>query len=241
MSTERAAATVGNRTRSKAKFLIRRIGWIALSLILLWLVVGYLATIPVVGNDPYWRTLRAQPGEFGLHAETVFFPARDQTPLVAWYIPALGTPRGTVILAHGIDGNRSDMLPRAAFLVRDGYNALLVDLRDHGQSGGNYASPGYVESRDILGATIFSRTYSSHAYDLKSRLASSRGTAQEQSPPTATYTHEVTATIATEKEAKQTRKTERVPLSLEGSKIDVAFDLVPGRGARTKVSGVASR
>jgi hypothetical protein len=51
----------------------------------------------------------------------------------------------------------------------------------------------------ILGATIFSRTYSSHADDLKSRVASSWGTAQEQFPPTATYTHEVTGTIATEK------------------------------------------
>ena len=38
------------------------------------------------------------------------------------------------------------------FWVRDNYNTLLVDLRDHGESGGNYAGPGYMESRDILGA-----------------------------------------------------------------------------------------
>jgi uncharacterized protein len=151
MSKQRAAATVGSRPRLVA----RRIGWIALSLILLWLVVGYLATIPVVGSDSYWRTLRALPSGFGLQAETVSFPSQDHIPLEAWYIPASGTPRGTVILAHGIDGNRSDMLPRAAFLVRDGYNALLVDLRDHGRSGGNYASPGYVESRDVLGAVDY--------------------------------------------------------------------------------------
>ena len=40
----------------------------------------------------------------------------------------------------------------AAFLVRDNYNTLLIDLRDHGESGGTYAGPGYMESRDILGA-----------------------------------------------------------------------------------------
>ena len=44
------------------------------------------------------------------------------------------------------------MLSRAAFLVRDNYNTLLIDMRDHGESGGTYAGPGYMESRDILGA-----------------------------------------------------------------------------------------
>jgi uncharacterized protein len=51
-----------------------------------------------------------------------------------------------VIIAHGINGNRSDVLSHAAFLVRDNYNALLIDLRDHGESGGTYAGPGYTES-----------------------------------------------------------------------------------------------
>jgi len=49
-------------------------------------------------------------------------------------------------------GNRSEMLSRAAVLVRDNYNTLLIDLRDSGQRGGNYAGSGYIESRDALGA-----------------------------------------------------------------------------------------
>jgi uncharacterized protein len=72
-------------------------------------------------------------------------------------VSAGGWRAGTIILAHGIDGDRSDMLPRAAFLVHDGYNVLDVDLRDHGGSGGNYASPGYLEARDILGAISYLR------------------------------------------------------------------------------------
>ena len=47
------------------------------------------------------------------------------------------------------------MLSRASFLVRDHYNTLLIDLRDHGKSGGTYAGPGYMESRDIVGALNF--------------------------------------------------------------------------------------
>jgi pimeloyl-ACP methyl ester carboxylesterase len=131
---------------------LRRLGKTICGLAALWLIAGFLATIPVVGDHSYWREMRAQPAEFGLQAQSVSFSSRDGIPLSAWYIAANGAPLGTVILAHGIDGNRSDMLTRAAFLVHAGYNALLVDLRDHGQSGGDYASPGYMEALDVLGA-----------------------------------------------------------------------------------------
>lgn len=40
---------------------------------------------------------------------------------------------------------------------RDNYGALLIDLRDH-ESGGHFTGPGYVESRDILGALKFLRS-----------------------------------------------------------------------------------
>jgi uncharacterized protein len=155
MSIELTIDATGRTVNWNFKRIARRVGGIAVALIALYFGVGYLATMPVVGNHPYWRRLRAQPSDFGLHAQTVSFPSEDHIPLTAWYIPASPIARGTVIIAHGIDGNRSDMLPRAAVLVPDGYNALLVDLRDHGQSGGNYASPGYVESRDILGAVDY--------------------------------------------------------------------------------------
>lgn len=156
MSSELTTDAARQEVNTKPKRTARRMIWIPVAIVVLYIVVGYVATIPVVGNDPYWRTLRAQPSDFGLRAETVSFPSSDDhVPLAAWYMAASGAPHGTVIIAHGIDGNRSDMLPRASFLVRDGYNTLVIDLRDHGQSGGNYASPGYVEARDVLGAVDY--------------------------------------------------------------------------------------
>ena len=122
-----------------------------------WAIGGFLATIPVAGNHPYWRTFRGRPEDFGLKAEDVSFWSTDGIPLKGWYIRSQGAARGTVIIAHGINGNRSDMLSRGAFLVHDKYNTLLIDLRDHGQSGGTYAGPGYMESRDILGALKYLR------------------------------------------------------------------------------------
>lgn len=138
---------------------MRRLAYVVLSLLLLWGLGGYLATIPVVGYHPYWRAFRARPEEFGLKAEDVSFLSQDGIPLKGWFIQSQGVSRGTIIVAHGINGNRSDMLSRASFLVRDNYNTLLVDLRDHGESGGNYAGPGYMESRDILGALQYLRNH----------------------------------------------------------------------------------
>src|SRR6202007_499862 len=124
---------------SLRRTLLRRILLIFISIIIIWFIVGYLATIPVAGDHPYWRSFRAHPGDFDLVAEAVSSPATDIIPLKGWYIRSNGPPLGTVIIAHGVNGNRSDMLSRAAFLVRDHYNTLLIDLRDHGESGGTYA------------------------------------------------------------------------------------------------------
>jgi uncharacterized protein len=132
-------------------------GYTILFVLGVWAIAGYLATMPVVGYHAFWREIRAEPEDFSLTGEPAWFPAIDGVALHGVFIPGDGVAQGTLILAHGIDGNSSDMLPRAWFLVHSHYNVLLVDFRDHGKSGGNYASPGYMESRDILGALSYLR------------------------------------------------------------------------------------
>src|SRR5215469_2556157 len=145
-------------TSSARKIRIRRLALVLASIIGTWAFLGFLATIPVTGNHPYWRTFRARPEDFGLQAENVSFSSQEGILLKGWYIRPRGASHGTVIVAHGINGNRSDMLSRAAILVHHNYGALLIDLRDHGESGGHFTGPGYVESRDILGALKFLRS-----------------------------------------------------------------------------------
>jgi inner membrane protein involved in colicin E2 resistance len=77
----------------------------------------------------------------------------------------------------------------------------------------------------ILGATIFSRTYSPLSDELKSRVAANWGTAQQQPPPTASFAREVTRTVKDEKGTREVKTTECVPLPLEASDIDVTLDL----------------
>src|SRR2546425_12135427 len=120
---------------------------------LLWITLGWLATNPVVGNHHELRVMVAAPQDYGLQAQRVAFAATDGIPLVAWWLPASAKAKeahGTVILAHGGAGNRSHMLSRAAFLVRNAWNVLAVDLRMHGESGGGGGLPRFYQKQELL-------------------------------------------------------------------------------------------
>jgi uncharacterized protein len=144
--------------RSRLTRLGRGLVAIVTVVVLFYAVVGYLGSADMFGDHPRWHGVNRGPADFGLRSETVSFDSKDGIPLKAWWLPASGTPRGAVIVAHGIDHTRQVMLPRAAFLVRGGYDVLAVDLRGHGESGGSIVSPGLLEARDILGALRYIRS-----------------------------------------------------------------------------------
>lgn len=97
------------------------------------------------------------PVSYGLNSIWVEFPAADGIPLKGWYVPAAGEARGTMILCHGLNRTRIEMLPKAAFARELGYSALLFDFRHHGQSGGTITTLGYQERLDVLGAVRYVR------------------------------------------------------------------------------------
>ncbi|MEY3019505.1 MAG: hypothetical protein RLZZ272_489 [Actinomycetota bacterium] len=89
--------------------------------------------------------------------ETVTIPSTDGVTLSAWSIPAQGAPNGaTVIVTHGYGTSRRDfntLLP-ATMLARGGFDVLLVDQRDTGEStctDGRH-SAGQDESDDLAAA-----------------------------------------------------------------------------------------
>jgi pimeloyl-ACP methyl ester carboxylesterase len=72
--------------------------------------------------------------------------------LCAWIVdPAIkqGDPRGTILVLHGIRANKLVMLPVARALADADFRAVLVDLRGHGESSGEYLSYGVFESHDL--------------------------------------------------------------------------------------------
>ncbi len=136
---------------------------------------GYIGAGQAIGEHPEFRPMIHAPADYGLSYEVVSFFSVDGIALKAWWLPAQAANESTtetapaaqaqpapltvtVVMAHGRDMNRSGMLPRAAFLVWHGYNVLDVDLRNHGESGGNYHTPGSREALDILGGVAYVRS-----------------------------------------------------------------------------------
>jgi pimeloyl-ACP methyl ester carboxylesterase len=99
------------------------------------------------------------PDSFGLKFEEVALKAADGVPVGGWWVPAVGA-RGTVVLVHGLNRSRIEMVRKTPFLHAKGWNALLIDLRHHGSSGGTVSSFGHFEKQDVHAATEYARSRS---------------------------------------------------------------------------------
>jgi pimeloyl-ACP methyl ester carboxylesterase len=135
------------------------------------LVLVAAVAVFVFGWAPYWlaglATIRRftyndkenaglTPAKFELPYEDVTFNAPDGVALKGWWVPAPDA-HGTVVLVHGLNRSRIEMVKKVPFLHKLGWNALLFDLRHHGESGGNVSSFGFFEKQDVHAATAFAR------------------------------------------------------------------------------------
>jgi pimeloyl-ACP methyl ester carboxylesterase len=83
-------------------------------------------------------------------SEVLTYTSNDGLKLVALLVKSDSLPaKGTVILVHGIRSGKEYYLPVSKRLARNGYNSVLVDLRAHGQSEGDYCTFGFYEKQDI--------------------------------------------------------------------------------------------
>lgn len=77
----------------------------------------------------------------------VSFPSKSGSQLSGWLLEAK-QGKGGILLLHGVRSNRLQMLRRARFLQKAGYDVLLFDFQAHGESGGEQITFGYLESMD---------------------------------------------------------------------------------------------
>ncbi len=80
--------------------------------------------------------VRHTPAEAGLAYEDVTLTTRDGERLAAWWIPATGASRGTILYIHGNAGNLGHRVRIAAMLHTLGVDLLLFDFRGFGRSTG---------------------------------------------------------------------------------------------------------
>jgi hypothetical protein len=96
------------------------------------------------------------PASFHLASEDLSFVAPDGVTRKGWWVPAAGA-KGTVVMVHGLNRSRIEMVKRVPFVHQSGWNALLLDLRHHGASGGETTTFGAKEKEDVEAAARVAR------------------------------------------------------------------------------------
>ena len=108
-----------------------------------------------------------------LQLQDVTFLSREGTKRAGWFVP--GKDKATILLLHGYNCDKREMLPHADFLHAAGYSVFLFDFRNRGQSEGSAVSLGYYEQQDVLGAIDYLKTRSDVDADRLGALGVSMG------------------------------------------------------------------
>lgn len=80
---------------------------------------------------------------------TVVLKTKDSIAIETWYGQPDSASKGTVILFHGLSGNKATLLQQAYEFRYWNYNVMLVDTRAHGNSEGSVTTIGFRESEDV--------------------------------------------------------------------------------------------
>jgi uncharacterized protein len=138
---------------------IRTIVLILLSLVALFflVVVPLFFTYLITSARFHFRDRNdgKTPQSFGLDYQAIEFHSSDGILLKGWYVPAGPNAHGTIVYCHGRNRSRVEMLPMEVFGHSLGYNGLLFDFRDSGESGGKIGTLGYKERLDVIAAVHY--------------------------------------------------------------------------------------
>lgn len=97
---------------------------------------------------PQTTAIRLTPANLLGNPGTVEYLAPDGTHREGWLYPGRrGAP--AIILAHGYESHRAELLPLAASLQENRYNVFLFDFSGHGNSPGR-TTLGYEETGEVL-------------------------------------------------------------------------------------------
>lgn len=82
-----------------------------------------------------------------LFYDSVKLFTKNNIAIDGWYIPA-DSAKGTVIIFHGLAGNKATMLSYAEEFHAMHFHVMMIDLRAHGNSGGHITTLGWRESEE---------------------------------------------------------------------------------------------
>jgi dipeptidyl aminopeptidase/acylaminoacyl peptidase len=79
--------------------------------------------------------------------------AQDGVTLNGWKVRPVSANGDWVLVYHGVSDNRTGVLGHAEFLLRHGYSIVMMDSREHGESGGEICTYGWKERHDTVAVT----------------------------------------------------------------------------------------
>jgi pimeloyl-ACP methyl ester carboxylesterase len=129
-------------------FVLFAFGWVP------WFLAGLVTTQRFRFPDKENGGLT--PASFHLASDDVSFRSADGVEVRGWWVAAPDA-KGTVVMVHGLNRSRIEMVRRAPFVHAAGWNTLLVDLRHHGESGGEATTFGAKEKEDVKAAARVAR------------------------------------------------------------------------------------
>lgn len=100
------------------------------------------------------RAIVSTPGQYGVEYHPVEFKAADGTALFAWFLPARGEPRASVLYLHGNAENISTHFANVAWMPAAGFNVLAFDYRGYGGSQGSPTLEGVQLDTDAAMRTL---------------------------------------------------------------------------------------
>lgn len=130
-------------------FVLFVFGWVP------WFLAGVATTRQF--RFPDRENAGLTPASFKLASEDVSFRSADGVDLHGWWLPA-AEPRGSVVMVHGLNRSRIEMIRRVPFVHDAGWNALVFDLRHHGESSGKATTFGAKEKQDVEAAAQLARS-----------------------------------------------------------------------------------
>ena len=87
--------------------------------------------------------------EDGATLSPVNISAANKISLYAWIVKPANANGDTVLVLHGMGGDRTEMEDYADMFLRHGFSVLMPDARAHGKSGGELATYGLLERDDV--------------------------------------------------------------------------------------------
>lgn len=114
-----------------------------------WLVApGFLHPIRRELTPDLLREADASFAHSGGQRQDFEVAAPDGVRLRGWMVQARNPSENWVLLFHGVADNRIGVIGQSEFLLRAGYNVIMMDARAHGASDGPIATYGWLERND---------------------------------------------------------------------------------------------